>query len=143
MECWGLSKHKSLLYWLLMLMMIHILMVLQTQGDCIEEERKALLGIKASYMTTYDSEVDDILPTWIDYDSNTPGDCCDWERVSCNTTTGHVIHLSLDRLRGLNVYMEDWSKSWPLNVSLLLHFKELRRLNLSHDFLDNEIMNRA
>ncbi|KAI3510865.1 hypothetical protein L1887_18002 [Cichorium endivia] len=122
MEC------KSWLYWLsILLIMIHIFMVCQTQGYCLEEEKKALLEIKASHMKTHDFKMDDFLPTWVDY-----GNCCDWERVSCNTTTGHVTELSLYRLRG--------SKLWPLNVSLFLHFKELRNLNLSYDFLDKEII---
>ncbi|KAI3512683.1 hypothetical protein L1887_20001 [Cichorium endivia] len=108
-------------------MMIHIVMVRQTKGDCIEEERKALLQIKASHIKTYDS---DFSPTWVDY-----GECCDWERVSCNTTTAHVTHLSLG---GLDVQFG--SKLWALNVSLFLHFKELRSLNLSNDFLDKEII---
>ncbi|CAH1446372.1 unnamed protein product [Lactuca virosa] len=109
-----------------------------TESDCIEEERKALLEIKASHMKSYDSEIDHFLPTWVDYDSSTPGDtgcnCCDWERVNCNTTTGHVTDLSLYNLRGV----EAESKFWPLNVSLFLHFKELRSLNLSYDYLDHK-----
>ena len=125
--------------------MIHLLMVWQTEGNCIEEERKALLEIKASYIKTYDSKIDHFLPTWVDYDTSTPGDgggnCCDWERVSCNTSTGHVTDLSLYKLRGLDIsYMDGGNKSWPLNFSLFLHFKELRSLNLSYDFLDKEIM---
>ncbi|KAI3520776.1 hypothetical protein L1887_10227 [Cichorium endivia] len=125
--------------------MIHILMVFQTQGYCIEEERNALLETKASHMKSYDSEIDHFLTTWVDYGSSTPGDggggCCYWERVNCNTTTGHVTELSLYHLRGmLNIHMELWSKLWPLNVSLFLHFKELTSLSLSFNFLDTEIM---
>ncbi|CAI9267555.1 unnamed protein product [Lactuca saligna] len=136
MECWGLSKCESWLYWSLM---IHILVVWQTQGDCIEEERNALLEIKAS---AYDSKMDHFLPTWIDHG----GDCCDWERVNCNIITGHVTDLFLYNLRGMNdVDMElqsryQGNKLWPLNVSLFLHFKELKTLNLSYDFLDKEMI---
>ncbi|KAL4559903.1 hypothetical protein LXL04_032049 [Taraxacum kok-saghyz] len=144
MECWGLSKHKSWLYWSLMLMMILIIMIWHTHGDCIEEERKALLEIKASHIKSYDSTMDHFLPTWVDYGSSTPrdggGDCCEWERVTCNTTTSHVTELFLYNLTGLDAYMEFGSKLWELNVSLFLHFKELRSLNLSYDFLDREIM---
>ncbi|CAI9267424.1 unnamed protein product [Lactuca saligna] len=146
MECWVVSQSKSWVYRSLMLMMINILMVGQTQGDCIVEERKALLEIKASHMKSYDSEIDDFLPTWVDYGSSTPGDggsdCCDWERVNCNTTTGHVIELSLYNLRGMvDENMELGIQLWPLNVSLFLHFRELTSLNLSYDFLDKlEIM---
>nr|KAJ0228079.1 hypothetical protein LSAT_V11C100013910 [Lactuca sativa] len=106
MECWACSKHKSLLCWLLMLMMIHILIMAgHTQGDCVEEERKALLEIKTSYMKSYGSEIDNFLPTWVDYGGGTPGDggsnCCDWERINCSTTTVHVTDLSLYNLRGV------------------------------------------
>ncbi|XP_023761382.2 receptor-like protein 14 isoform X1 [Lactuca sativa] len=145
MECWACSKRKSLQYSLLMLMMIHILVAGHTQGDCVEEERKALLEIKASHMKSYDSEIDKFLPTWVDYGSGTPGDggnnCCDWERINCSTTTGHVTELSLYNLRGAkDVYMDDENKLWPLNVSLFLHFKELTSLNLSDNFLDKEFI---
>ncbi|CAI9267421.1 unnamed protein product [Lactuca saligna] len=145
MECWACSKRKSLQYSLLMLMMIHILVAGHTQGDCVEEERKALLEIKASLMKSYDSEIDKFLPTWVDYGSGTPGDggnnCCDWERINCSTTTGHVTELSLYNLRGAkDVYMDNESKLWPLNVSLFLHFNELTSLNLSDNFLDKEFI---
>lgn len=89
--------------------MIHMLMVVwKIQGDCIEEERKELPEIKASHIKSYDFEIDDFLPTWVDYGSSSPEDggrnCCDWERVSCNTTTGHVTELYLYNLRGLDAY---------------------------------------
>jgi len=132
MECWGLKKP------LLMLMMIHIHIVIrQTQGGCIEEERDALLRIKASHMRTYGFG---FLRSWVDYGG---GDCCGWERVSCNTTTGHVTDLSLYNLRRSDI---DWwadRKLWALNVSLFLHFKELKSLNLSYNFLDREIMSKT
>ncbi|KAI3512548.1 hypothetical protein L1887_19864 [Cichorium endivia] len=139
MEAWALCKRESWLYWWLML---HILVIRQIQGDCIEEERKTLLEIKASHINSYDSNINHFLPTWVDYGD----DCCDWERVNCNTTTGHVTDLSLYNLRGMiDVDMElqskyQGNKLWPLNVSLFLHFKELKSLNLSYDFLDKEIM---
>ncbi|KAL4559893.1 hypothetical protein LXL04_032039 [Taraxacum kok-saghyz] len=139
-----LIKCKSCLYWPLMLMMIHVHMVWQIHGDCIEEERKALLEIKASYIKTYDSKIDYFLPTWVDYGNSTlkngGGDCCDWERISCNTTTGHITDVSLSRLRGLDVYWGDGSKLWSLNVSLFLHFRELTSLDLSDAYLDKEIL---
>ncbi|KAL7616926.1 hypothetical protein Lser_V15G01259 [Lactuca serriola] len=148
MKCWACSKHKSLLCRLLMLMMIHILsMAGHTQGDCVEEERKALLEIKASHMKSYDSEIDHFLPTWVDYGSSTPGDggnnCCDWEMINCSTTTGHVTELSLYNLRGVeDVYMDDESKLWPLNrLERLSSLKKLEVLDLSgnHD-IDNDII---
>ncbi|KAL4559904.1 hypothetical protein LXL04_032050 [Taraxacum kok-saghyz] len=144
MKYWALSIHNSWLYCTLMLMVIHILMFGQTQGNCTEEERKALLEIKASYMKSHDSEIDNFLPTWVDYGGSTleddGSDCCDWERVTCNTTTGHVIDLSLYKLRGLDTYNGYGSNLWALNVSLFLHFNELTSLSLSDDFIDKKTM---
>ncbi|CAI9267427.1 unnamed protein product [Lactuca saligna] len=121
------------------------MVVWRIQGDCIEEERKALLEIKDSFIKLYNSKMDNFLPTWVDYGSGIlgdgGGDCCEWERVNCNATTGHVTDLSFYYLRGMiGDNMEFGSKLWPLNVSLFLHFKELRSLNLSYDYLDEEIM---
>ncbi|CAH1442604.1 unnamed protein product [Lactuca virosa] len=111
-----------------------------TQGGCIDVERRALLDIKFSLINLYDSKREDILSTWIEYGSGS--DCCDWERVKCNTTTGHVTELSLCYLNGFSYedgrYMDE--KVWPLNVSLFLHFEELTSLDLSSNHLDGGIM---
>lgn len=118
--------------------MVVIVMFPPTAGGCREEERRALLDIKFSLINTYDLKPEDILPTWMDYGNTLVGECCDWERVKCNTTTHHVTHISLGTLNGRS-YVD--KKLWPLNVSLFLHFKELRSLNLSRNFLDGGIMN--
>lgn len=123
-------------WWILM--MVVIVMFPPTAGGCREEERRALLDIKFSLINTYDLKPEDILPTWMDYGNTLVGECCDWERVKCNTTTHHVTHISLGTLNGRS-YVD--KKLWPLNVSLFLHFKELRSLNLSRNFLDGGIMN--
>ncbi|KAI3512702.1 hypothetical protein L1887_20020 [Cichorium endivia] len=117
-------------WWLLV--MIAILMFRPTKGGCIEEERRALLDIKFSLINSYDSEPDNPLSTWMDYGNGS--ECCDWERVNCNTTTGQVTQISFYNL----TYSPD--QNWPLNVSLFLHFKELTSLNLSRNYLDGGIM---
>ncbi|KAJ9560570.1 hypothetical protein OSB04_005730 [Centaurea solstitialis] len=136
MVCGCVSKCKS---WLLVLMTMLILMVWQTQGVCIEEERKALLEIKASLIDSYGA---DLLPAWVD-DGNTGGRSgdryCDWERVKCSTVTGHVTNLSLSNMLGMDK-REYCTRMWPLNVSLFLHFKELTSLNLSKNCLDDNIV---
>ncbi|PWA62975.1 receptor like protein 1 [Artemisia annua] len=87
-------------------------------------------------MNSYDSEADNVLPSWVDF-----GECCDWERVKCNTITGHVTKLSFNQINNNLRFISEPVKLWPLNVSLFLQFEELRSLNLSMNFLDNAILN--
>ncbi|XP_035547277.1 receptor like protein 21-like [Juglans regia] len=67
---------------------------------CLEEERVGLLHLKSFLIISipslraYNSAYDH-LPSWVDHEKS---DCCDWERVTCNSTTGHLIELSLDNL---------------------------------------------
>lgn len=127
---------KSFLYGLMRLVILIFIMAGGIHGGCIEKERKALLEIKASLKSYAGDDAHHLLPTWTDEGS----ECCDWERVKCNSSTGHVTDLALNNLR--EIVYEDYSqKIWELNVSVFLHFKELRNLNLSYDFLDNGIEN--
>ncbi|KAI3684325.1 hypothetical protein L6452_33548 [Arctium lappa] len=136
MECLGMSKMKS---WMLIMMMIGG-SVIGIEGVCIEEERKALLQIKTSLIHPYDfANVDYFLPSWVD-DGSIGGECCDWERVNCNTTTGHVTDLSLINIVPEKDYFYGCKRNWPLNVSVFLHFKELTSLNLSENCLDDGIV---
>nr|KAJ0227914.1 hypothetical protein LSAT_V11C100013990 [Lactuca sativa] len=134
-----IERWASSIWWLLM-MMIAILIFRPTQGGCIEEERRALLDIKSSFINSYDSNPEHLLPTWIDYGNGS--ECCDWERVKCNTTTGHVTELSLCNVNEIsNQHVSYGFRGyWPLNVSLFLHFEELTSLNLSNNYLDGAIM---
>ncbi|KAJ9567656.1 hypothetical protein OSB04_003622 [Centaurea solstitialis] len=138
MDCWCASKIKSWFYWLLILMMILIMMVCRIEGGCIEEERKALLKVKASLIHSYGFTVDP-LASWVD-DGSIGGECCDWERVNCNTTTTHVTILSLSNI--VPKMSNGWCKrNWLLNVSVFVHFKELLSLDLSSNCLDDGIVN--
>ncbi|KAJ9561334.1 hypothetical protein OSB04_006494 [Centaurea solstitialis] len=115
-------------------------MVSGIEGGCIQEERNALLQIKTSLIDLYGLDVDRFLPSWVD-DGR---ECCDWERVMCNTTTGHVTDLSLRNVMGIldyQYYDTSCRINLPLNVSLFLHFKELTSLNLSMNCLDDGIVN--
>jgi hypothetical protein len=112
-----------------------LLVFLQFHGHtpaCLEEERIALLELKAflksNIIYAYNHR---LLPSWID---DAKSDCCDWERVTCNSTTPHVIKLYLYNLNQDPDYHEDKyedRKHWLLNVSLLVPFKELTTLTLS------------
>ncbi|KAG8381319.1 hypothetical protein BUALT_Bualt06G0110100 [Buddleja alternifolia] len=53
--------------------------------SCVSGERKALLRFKASL-----SDPSNRLSSWDDYN-----DCCAWDGVKCDKTTGHVIGLDL------------------------------------------------
>ena len=92
---------------------------------CWDQERTALLQLKASMFNyTYDLKYHDF-NDFTSWDSaNKESDCCDWERVKCNITTGRVIQLDL------NEAISYW-KYWYLNASLFLPFEELHYLTLS------------
>ncbi|KAG6702637.1 hypothetical protein I3842_07G045500 [Carya illinoinensis] len=60
-------------------------------------------------------------------------DCCGWEQVSCNSTTGHIVGLSLNHITD--------TTNWLLNVSLFRPFKELTSLDLSGNQIGGCIAN--
>ena len=114
---------KSLLWALLLFAQIH------EHRGCIEEERMGLIELKAFLKSNINYTNRLLLPSWV---NETKSGCCGWEEVTCNTTTGHVIELSLYNLKHENgdQYEED-NETWFLNACLFQPFKELRSLNLS------------
>ncbi|KAD4585444.1 hypothetical protein E3N88_23045 [Mikania micrantha] len=112
-----------------------------------EEERKALLEIKASLVGISNS-YDNLLPSWTADDRSS---YCDWERISCNSTSSvgdnykYVDGLSLGNLFSMeetdyytyNDISINRRMMWPLNFSIFLHFKELRKLDLSYNSIGN------
>ncbi|KAF2317156.1 hypothetical protein GH714_012345 [Hevea brasiliensis] len=82
-------------------------MILLLQGSwcsdgCLEHERIALLQLKFEFISpswgiSYDS-FDYDMPLW-----GVNADCCNWGGVKCNTTTGHVVELTLDGFERLSV----------------------------------------
>ncbi|KAG6683297.1 hypothetical protein I3842_12G005800 [Carya illinoinensis] len=114
---------------------------------CLEEERIGLLHLKSFLIISirplkaYNSNY--LLPSWVDHENS---DCCGWERVTCNSTTGHVEELSLNNFLAYDpTYANDvdfyykkvkYVERWLLNVSLLEPFKELRSLDLSFNTID-------
>ena len=71
---------------------------------------------------------DHLLPSWVD---DQKSECCEWERVTCNYTTGHVTHLSLHIIWEIEWVDYLYFMPWFLNASLFDTFKELRGLDLS------------
>ncbi|WJZ95266.1 hypothetical protein VitviT2T_014049 [Vitis vinifera] len=124
---------------------VFILLLVQICGckGCIEEEKMGLLEFKA-FLKLNDEHADFLLPSWVD---NNISECCKWERVICNPTTGRVKKLSLNAIMQQQNFVEfDWSyyenvKFWLLNVSLFLPFEELHHLNLSTNSFDGFIEN--
>ncbi|KAL5799240.1 hypothetical protein ACOSQ4_032124 [Xanthoceras sorbifolium] len=115
-------------------MLIVIALVLQMHGyeGCLEKERTALLEIKELFLNSsvnidYD-RVNSKLGSWVD---DRVSDCCNWNRVECNTTTLRVINLSLFEI----LYYKSLSLSPILNFSMFQPFEELQSLNLSRNFL--------
>ena len=56
---------------------------------CLEEVRKSLLELKASLESIREEAAGYLLPSWVVDEANM--ECCNWERVTCNSTSGHVI----------------------------------------------------
>ncbi|KAE7997294.1 hypothetical protein FH972_001940 [Carpinus fangiana] len=133
---------KALLLGLLVFLQMH------ENTACFHEERIALLELKAVLKSNIDHR---LLSSWIDDAKST--DCCAWERVTCNSTTAHIINLSLYDLNQDPHYYDDPAgeyyskyedkKHWLLNVSLLVPFKELRSLNLSGNLIGGCVPNQG
>ena len=75
-------------------LVVGVVLVVHINGiqGCLEEERKGLLQLKASLESTGEEAAGYLLPSWVDDEENI--ECCNWERVTCNSTAGHVIRLS-------------------------------------------------
>jgi hypothetical protein len=86
---------------------------------CLEEERIALLQLKDSL--NYPNGTS--LPSWMKADAN----CCSWELIECNSSTGRVTELGLGGV--WNPELGDWY----LNASLFLPFQQLNVLSLSNN----------
>ena len=90
--------------------------------SCIEKERKALLELKKHLISlSVEWGYDTVQPTWT---NDTKSDCCLWEGLECNRTSGRVIGISIG-----DMVFENFSS--PLNISLLQPFEDIRSLSLS------------
>ncbi len=111
-----------------------IILWIQIHGNkgCFETERLALLGFK-EFVGSNGLDVDYLLSSWVD---NSMSDCCKWERVMCNSTTGHVTELSLNNTRQYDIEsisFYDDENIWFAKLSMFQQLKELRSLNLSYN----------
>ncbi|GKV50990.1 hypothetical protein SLEP1_g57668 [Rubroshorea leprosula] len=125
----------------LLLGLIHLVFI-HGNRCCFEEEKAALLEFK-DFVKSDGYDADQLLPSWVNDPEHKS--CCQWERVGCDSTTGHVIKLSLSNTRQFDVPSDssydplyssyEPKNSWQLNLSLFQPFKELRRLNLSFNVI--------
>ena len=119
-------------WWPVVLILVHFSM--NECFGCWEQERIALLHFEAS-LVNYANE--NYFPFW-DL-GNKESDCCEWEKVKCNITTGRVIQLSLNTILGT------WSSKdrgrWYLNASMFLPFEELQYLALNENSIPGWIPN--
>ncbi|CAA7059718.1 unnamed protein product [Microthlaspi erraticum] len=89
--------------------------------SCIQKERNALFELKQHMISNSQlGDLDYNLPTWT---NQTTSDCCRWEGLKCNRTSGRVTEIVLD-----NLFLEE---SFLLNISLLHPFEEVRSLKFS------------
>ncbi|KAL1193299.1 Receptor-like protein 8 [Cardamine amara subsp. amara] len=110
-----------------------ILLLGQLHGckSCFEKERKGLLELKKYLMSrSRESELNYVLSSW---NNDTKSDCCLWEGIECNRTSGQII--------GLSIVAFICNENCLLNLSLLHPFEEVRSLKLSlgkfNGFIDN------
>ena len=118
-------------WWPVVLLLVHLGM--NRCFGCWEKERIALLQYKASINYTDDYHV----TPWDSADKES--DCCEWEGVKCNITTGCVIQLALNSMIS---YWSGESEGGPyFNASLFLPFEELQYLDLCEiGFVDGSQM---
>ncbi|KAL4310441.1 hypothetical protein GQ457_01G003250 [Hibiscus cannabinus] len=101
------------------------------QRTCSDEQRTGLLELKSFLKTEVMHGAEHVvLPSWID---DPRSDCCGWERVSCNPTTGRIDRLSLFNIRQSNLHYFYCFDSPNWNISLLQTFKDLKTLILAYN----------
>ncbi|GLU08482.1 hypothetical protein SLE2022_253930 [Rubroshorea leprosula] len=129
-------KSKCLMDVLLTLLLLE---GLWCQG-CWDHERTALLQLKAVFNNPWSPK-----KWWVKGEENS--DCCQWEGVKCNSSTGRVITLNLNsaRFQESNSDMSlprygnptfdpmELENLMYLNASLFLPFEELRSLYLARN----------
>ncbi|KAI4299906.1 hypothetical protein L6164_033327 [Bauhinia variegata] len=108
--------------WCLQLLFAVFVVQICGNNGCFQEEKIALLEYK-EFLKFHNNSVQFFISSWVN-DPNS--DCCTWKRVTCNSSTGHVIHLSLDGS------LQEWERCFlDLNLSVFQPLKELKSLDLS------------
>ncbi|KAL5799308.1 hypothetical protein ACOSQ4_032192 [Xanthoceras sorbifolium] len=120
-------------------MLIVIGLVLQMHGykGCLEKERTALLEIKELFLNSY-VYIDYVNSTFWSWVDDRVSNCCNWNQVECNTTTGRVINLSLFSILDYSPL----SLHPILNFSMFQPFEELQSLDLSSNYFEGWVDSR-
>jgi len=103
-------KKSSVLAFSLILVLVGVLCC----EGCWKHEKEALININSVYFHNK-------LP-WVH-----TTDCCKWDRVECNSTSGRVVKLDLSN--GIDYDLG----YWLLNYSHFLVFEDMKNLNLSRN----------
>ncbi|XP_031111807.1 receptor-like protein 56 [Ipomoea triloba] len=120
-------------FWISSLIIILVVANWWFCNGCWDEERFALLQLKSSLNYPNGNS----LPLWSeDIKSN----CCEWPNVVCNTTTKHVVEISLETTKEDIVVVQS---DWHFNASLFLPFKMLRALSLASNGLVGWVENQG
>ncbi|XP_019184110.1 PREDICTED: LRR receptor-like serine/threonine-protein kinase GSO1 isoform X3 [Ipomoea nil] len=118
-------------FWISSLIIILVLPNWWFCNGCLDEERFALLQLKSSVNYPNGNS----LPLWREDDKST----CEWPNVVCNTTTKHVVQISLESTETWKLVQSDWH----FNASLFLPFKMLRALSLASNGLVGWVQNQG
>ncbi|KAF2323202.1 hypothetical protein GH714_034110 [Hevea brasiliensis] len=107
---------------------------IQIHGNkgCFEVERLALLNFK-EFARSDGVDVDHLLSSWVD---DSMSDCCKWERVTCNSTTGFERLSGLKKLETLDLSYNYFNNSILSSLEVL---KE-KELDISGHWFNNSIL---
>ncbi|KAL5978298.1 hypothetical protein ACLOJK_029415 [Asimina triloba] len=115
-----MTKFQSSLAFFSHLYILTIFLAIFVSCRCPEHQKSALLNIFSNRSA---------LPSWRD-DASDDDDCCQWEGITCDDVSAHVI--------GLDVTNRSISAS--LNSSALSSLRSLRFLNLSYNNFHDSII---
>ncbi|XP_019188814.1 PREDICTED: receptor like protein 30-like [Ipomoea nil] len=94
---------------------------------CLEEERIALLQLKANIKVTGKT-----LASWVD---DKKSNCCEWIGVACSNITRRVVELNINYVRDYRIGY------WYINASVFLPLQQLNVLQLEGNYLAGSVEN--
>ncbi|XP_042483781.1 receptor-like protein 7 [Macadamia integrifolia] len=112
-------------FFFLLLLLLPQIQAAQESHICLHDQKSALLQFRHEFIITDN----------ISFSSWEPGtDCCSWDGVTCNVTTGYVIRLDLSGSFDFNSDMINSKLSGPIySNSSLFGLHHLQRLNLAYN----------